>query len=61
MALERLTLQMGDAADRRQLRERLEEIDKGVINLKIPPAFADQAYVLREHIRFVRERLAAVQ
>lgn len=61
MALERLTLQMGDAADRRQLRERLEEIDKGVINLKIPPAFADQVYVLREHIRFVRERLAAVQ
>jgi len=57
MALERRTLQTLDDAQRRELRERLEEIDKTVINLKIPPAFADQVYVLREHIGFVRERL----
>jgi hypothetical protein len=28
-----------------------------VNNIKIPLAFADQVYVLREHISFVRNRL----
>jgi len=59
MALERETLAATTEQQREPLRSRLEEIDKGVINLKIPSAFADQAYVLREHIKFVRERLAA--
>ena len=59
MALERLTLAATTDAQRQPLRQRLEEIDKGVITLKIPAAFADQVYVLREHIKFVRERLAA--
>jgi hypothetical protein len=57
MALERLTLRSATDADREPLRHRLEEIDNAVINLKIPAAFADQVYVLREHIKFVRERL----
>jgi len=57
MALERRTLQPLDDAQRQGLRERLEEIDKSVIDLKIPAAFADQVYVLREHIGFVRARL----
>ena len=58
MALERLTLRATTDAERERLRHRLEEIDNAVINLKIPAAFADQVYVLREHIRFVREWLA---
>jgi TRAP-type uncharacterized transport system substrate-binding protein len=58
MALERLTLAASTEAERKPLRERLEEIDERVITLKIPAAFADQVYVLREHIKFVRERLA---
>jgi hypothetical protein len=58
MALERETLQTTTDAEREPLRHRLEEIDKAVINLKIPAAFADQVYVLRDHIKFVRERLA---
>lgn len=59
MALERDTLAAATEAQRQPLRVRLEEIDKGVITLKIPSSFADQVYVLREHIKFVRERLAA--
>jgi TRAP transporter TAXI family solute receptor len=60
MALERVTLQTATDAEREPLRRRLEEIEKAVINLKIPAAFADQVYVLREHIKFVRDRLAEV-
>jgi len=59
MALERLTLAADTEEQRQPLRQRLEEIDKAVITLKIPAAFADQVYVLREHIKFVRERLAS--
>jgi hypothetical protein len=58
MALERETQQTTTDAEREPLRHRLEEIEKAVINLKIPAAFADQVYVLRDHIKFVRERLA---
>jgi len=58
MALERVTLQTTTETEREPLRHRLEEIEKAVINLKIPAAYADQVYVLREHIKFVRERLA---
>jgi len=59
MALERETLAATTEEQREPLRVRLEEIDKGVINLKIPSAFGDQVYVLREHIKFVRDRLTA--
>jgi hypothetical protein len=59
MALERRALAATSEAQRQPLRARLEEIDNAVINLKIPPAFADQVYVLREHMKFVRERLGA--
>ena len=39
--------------------KRLDDIEKGVNSLKMPISFADQFYVLREHISFVRERLVA--
>lgn len=58
IALERVTLGAATEAEREPLRRRLEEIDKAVITLKIPASFVEQVYVLREHIKFVRERLA---
>jgi len=41
-----------------QMLKRLDEIEKGVNNMKVPLVFADQFYVLREHIRFVRDSLS---
>ena len=39
--------------------KRLDDIEQGVNSLKMPLAFAEHFYVLRGHIRFVRERLLA--
>lgn len=36
---------------------RLDEIDEAVNRLKVPASFADQFYVLRGHVAFVRQRL----
>lgn len=47
-----------DDASRRAMLQRLDEIEASVNRMKMPLAFADQFYVLREHIGFVRERLA---
>jgi hypothetical protein len=57
MALERVTLETASPEERTRLLQWLEEIEQHVINLKIPASFANQLYVLREHIKFVRERL----
>jgi TRAP transporter TAXI family solute receptor len=46
--------------DRARLLERLEAIERRADALDLPLGFADQFYVLREHIVFVRTRLAAV-
>ncbi|MDB5991216.1 MAG: C4-dicarboxylate transporter substrate-binding protein, partial [Herbaspirillum sp.] len=37
--------------------QQLDQIEESVNRLKMPLAFADQFYVLREHITFVRNRL----
>lgn len=58
MALERAALQPLDAAQREAMMQRLGDIEKAVITVKMPAAFADQIYVLRQHINFVRLRLA---
>jgi TRAP-type uncharacterized transport system substrate-binding protein len=42
---------------RQELLTRLDDIENGVNTMKVPVAFADQFYVLREHIGFVRRRL----
>jgi len=47
-----------DLAARQAMLARLDEIEASVNRLKMPLAFADQFYVLREHIGFVRGRLA---
>jgi hypothetical protein len=40
-----------------EMLKRLDEIEAAVNRMKMPLAFADQFYVLREHIGFVRARL----
>jgi len=40
-----------------RMRAQLDEIEAAVNRMKMPLAFADQFYVLREHIGFVRSRL----
>jgi hypothetical protein len=49
----------GEAVDRRSLAERLDALERRADGLRLPAAYADQFYVLREHIGFVRRRLAA--
>jgi NMT1 family protein len=59
MALERESQVLHGPEQARSILERLEAIEAAVINLKLPPRFADEAYVLRQHIDFVRARLAS--
>jgi len=58
MALERSALGPLSPEDRAALLARLDEIEKSTIAGKIPGSFADESYVLRQHIKFVRERLS---
>jgi TRAP-type uncharacterized transport system substrate-binding protein len=57
MELERQTL--GELPDERraELLKQLEGIEKSVISRKMPGSHAEQVYVLREHIDFVRNKL----
>ena len=57
MALEREMLVPVTAERREELQRRLAGIEKTVINARIPGAFANELYVLRAHIGFVRNRL----
>ncbi|WP_083615163.1 TAXI family TRAP transporter solute-binding subunit [Paraburkholderia sp. SOS3] len=57
IAIERGALSETSQAERDTLIERLDAIEEAVNGLKMPLAYADQFYVLREHIGFVRERL----
>lgn len=57
MALERAALGPTTAEQRTALLEKLAEIEKSIISVKVPGAFADQLYVLRRHIQFVRGNL----
>ena len=59
MALERDMLAQPTPESKAQLHKRLDEIEEHVNSIKMPLPFADQFYVLREHINFVRRRLAA--
>jgi len=57
IAIERSALSETSAEERVTLIERLDAIEESVNGLKMPLAYADQFYVLREHIGFVRDRL----
>jgi TRAP-type uncharacterized transport system substrate-binding protein len=59
IGLERDALMNSTPEPSEEMLKRLDEIEKAVNNMKVPVAFADQFYVLREHIRFVRDRLTA--
>jgi hypothetical protein len=45
--------------ERAGVRARLDDIARAVSELKTPPSFADQLYVLRDHVAAVRRRLDA--
>jgi TRAP-type uncharacterized transport system substrate-binding protein len=52
---------LGHATEHRAgLLDRLDAIERRADVLKLPVAFADQFYVLREHIGFVRRRLSSL-
>ena len=57
MALEREAFGQTTPERRAELLRRLDEIEERVITGKLPGSVADQGYVLREHIGFVRDRL----
>ncbi len=57
MELERQTLGTLSDERRAQLLGQLEAIEKTVISRKMPGSHAEQVYVLREHIDFVRKKL----
>ncbi len=60
MTLERAMLDNPDQYEREQLFKQLEAIETSVNSLILPLAFADQQYVLREHIAMVRARMNAL-
>jgi TRAP-type uncharacterized transport system substrate-binding protein len=58
MALERESLGRLSEARRAALLDRLEEIEKSVISGRMPGSHAEQLYILRQHIGFVRANLS---
>ena len=59
IAIERDALRHNSDEERRALLARLDEIEQSLNTVRMPLAHADAFYVLREHIGFVRRRLAA--
>jgi hypothetical protein len=57
MALERAAFSDTTPAERADLLKRLDEIEKRIVTGKFPASVAEQVYVLRQHIQFVRSRL----
>ncbi len=57
MALERDMLADPKPEHKKEIVKRLDVIQESVNNMRTPLAFADQLYVLREHINGVRNRL----
>jgi TRAP-type uncharacterized transport system substrate-binding protein len=58
MAIERQSLGNLSAEERAQLIASVARIEKAVIALKMPGSHAEQLYILRQHMQFVRENLA---
>ena len=58
LALERAASGTSGPEKRRESLAKLDHIENEVNRLKVPASFADQFYGLREHIQFVRGRLA---
>jgi TRAP-type uncharacterized transport system substrate-binding protein len=60
MNIERAMLAGPPAEEQDILLRRFEAIEKAVNEMKAPAAFGDQLYVLRDHVRLVRDRLVAM-
>jgi TRAP-type uncharacterized transport system substrate-binding protein len=58
LTLERDLLANPEPEKREEFVKRLDAIEQGVSGMKVPFTFADQFYVLRQNISFVRHRLA---
>jgi TRAP transporter TAXI family solute receptor len=56
IALERSMLSRPTPEEREGILKQLDDIETEVNKMKVPLAFADQFYVLRDHISFVRDR-----
>jgi NMT1 family protein len=61
MALERVALGETTPQQRAELLKRLDEIERRIVTDKLPASAAEQLYVLRQHIQFVRNRLLQEQ
>jgi len=57
MAIEREMRGVQTAEQKERVHARLDEISRAVTDLRTPPSFADQLYVLRDHVAAVRRRL----
>jgi TRAP-type uncharacterized transport system substrate-binding protein len=57
MAIEREMRGEHTPEQKEKVRARLDAIARAVSDLKTPPSFADQLYVLRDHVAAVRRRL----
>jgi hypothetical protein len=57
LALEKDVLGANAHANREDLLTRLDHIEQGVNQMKVPASFADQFYALRGYIAFVRNQL----
>jgi hypothetical protein len=61
IAIERDALADSTEEERKQLFAQLDQIEASLNLLRMPLAYADAFYVLREHVGFVRSRLAAAE
>ncbi|MBN3762371.1 TAXI family TRAP transporter solute-binding subunit [Burkholderia sp. Ac-20365] len=61
IAIEREAMRSSSAEERAKLLAELDRIEASLNTLRMPLAYADGFYVLREHVRFVRERLEGVR
>jgi TRAP-type uncharacterized transport system substrate-binding protein len=59
MAIERKMLAQPTPEEQAELRMRIDAIERSVNELKTPLSFADQLYVLRDHVGMVRQHLLA--
>ncbi|MGP8153384.1 MAG: TAXI family TRAP transporter solute-binding subunit [Smithella sp.] len=57
LALEQDMIDRMDTNKQKELLARLDQIEQVVDNMKVPASFAEQFYVLRGHIGFVRAKL----
>jgi len=57
ISIERDMISHPELEEGERILQRLDEIENAVNNIKTPLSFADQLYVLRQHIAWVRPRL----